>query len=122
MNQTKIDRINALAKASKERELTAEEREEQTMLRNEFRRSVIGNLTGQLDHTVIVRPDGSRAEVKKKINQEQTDEAKTQQACVLHRPTKWESPVRKILKVLAGTHRMEHMESIWLPHHSCRLL
>lgn len=66
MNQTKIDRINALAKASKERELTAEEREEQTMLRNEFRRSVIGNLTGQLDHTVIVRPDGSRTEVKKK--------------------------------------------------------
>lgn len=66
MNQTKINRINALAKASKERELTAEEREEQTMLRNEFRRSVIGNLTGQLDHTVIVRPDGSRAEVKKK--------------------------------------------------------
>ncbi len=66
MNQAKIDRINALAKASKERELTAEEREEQTMLRNEFRRSVIGNLTGQLDHTVIVRPDGSRTEVKKK--------------------------------------------------------
>lgn len=69
MDQTKINRINALAKASKERELTAEERKEQTMLRNEFRRSVIGNLTGQLDHTVIVRPDGSRTEVKKKVNQ-----------------------------------------------------
>ncbi|MBQ8515116.1 MAG: DUF896 domain-containing protein [Ruminococcus sp.] len=66
MNQSKIDRINALARASKERALTAEEKAEQTALRNEFRRSVIGNLSGQLSNTVIVRPDGSRTPVKKK--------------------------------------------------------
>lgn len=66
MDQKKIDRINELARASKERELTAEEKAEQTELRNEFRRSVIGNLSGQLSNTVIVRPDGSRTPVKKK--------------------------------------------------------
>lgn len=66
MDQKKIDRINELARASKVRELTAEEKAEQTELRNEFRRSVIGNLSGQLNNTVIVRPDGSRTPVKKK--------------------------------------------------------
>ncbi|MBQ8687363.1 MAG: DUF896 domain-containing protein [Ruminococcus sp.] len=68
MDQSKIDRINALARASKERELTEEERAEQTALRNEFRQSVIGNLSGQLSNTIIVRPDGSRTPVKKKKN------------------------------------------------------
>lgn len=66
MDKSKIDRINTLAKLSKQRELTEEERAEQTALRNEFRRSVIGNLSGQLERTVIVNPDGSRTEVKKK--------------------------------------------------------
>ena len=68
MDQSKIDRINALARASKERELTEEERAEQTALRNDFRQSVIGNLSGQLSNTIIVRPDGSRTPVKKKKN------------------------------------------------------
>lgn len=66
MDKSKIDRINALAKASKERALTKAEIEEQTKLRNEFRQSVIANLSGQLDRTVIINPDGSRSEVKKK--------------------------------------------------------
>lgn len=66
MDKSKIDRINALAKLSKQRELTEEERAEQTALRNEFRKSVIGNLSGQLERTVIIKPDGSRTEVKKK--------------------------------------------------------
>lgn len=66
MNQEKINRINELARASKIRELTPEEKAEQTKLRNEFRRSVVGNLSGQLSSTVIVRPDGSRTSVTKK--------------------------------------------------------
>ncbi len=66
MDKNKIDRINALAKASKERALTKAEIEEQTELRNEFRRSVVANLSGQLDRTVIINPDGSRSEIKKK--------------------------------------------------------
>ncbi len=66
MDQNKINRINELARLSKERELTAVEKAEQTELRNEFRRSVVGNLAGQLNNTVIVRPDGSRTKVERK--------------------------------------------------------
>ena len=66
MDQNKINRKIELARLSKERELTAEEKAEQTELRNEFRRSVVGNLAGQLSNTVIVRPDGSRTKVERK--------------------------------------------------------
>ena len=66
MDQNKINRINELARLSKTRELTADEKVEQTELRNEFRRSVVGNLAGQLSNTVIVRPDGSRTKVERK--------------------------------------------------------
>ncbi len=66
MDQKKIDRINELARASKMRELTAKEKAEQTELRNEYRRLVVGNLSGQLSNTVIVRPDGSRTPVVRK--------------------------------------------------------
>ena len=43
--------------------------EEQNALRLEYRQAVVGNLKGQLDRTVIIRPDGSSyrpAEEKKK--------------------------------------------------------
>ena len=66
MDQNKINLINELARLSKTRELTADEKAEQTELRNEFRRSVVGNLAGQLSNTVIVRPDGSRTKVERK--------------------------------------------------------
>ena len=66
MDQNKINRINELARLSKTRELTADEKAEQTERRNEFRRSVVGNLAGQLSNTVIVRPDGSRTKVERK--------------------------------------------------------
>ena len=66
MDQNKINRINELARLSKTRELTADEKAEQTELRNEFRRFVVGNLAGQLSNTVIVRPDGSRTKVERK--------------------------------------------------------
>ena len=45
------------------RELTAEEKSEREALRNEYRRSVIANLTGQLEATTIIEPDGSRIKV-----------------------------------------------------------
>ena len=44
-------------------ELTAEEKSEREALRNEYRRSVIANLTGQLEATTIIEPDGSRIKV-----------------------------------------------------------
>ena len=45
------------------RELTPEEKSEREALRNEYRRSVIANLTGQLEATTIIEPDGSRIKV-----------------------------------------------------------
>ena len=66
MEQSKIDRINELARASKTRELTEEEKAEQKALREEYIIAYRASLRGILDNTVIQRPDGSRQELKKK--------------------------------------------------------
>ncbi|MBR2474405.1 MAG: DUF896 domain-containing protein [Clostridia bacterium] len=66
MEQSKIDRINELARASKVRELTEEEKAEQKALREEYIIAYRASLRGILDNTVIQRPDGSRQELKKK--------------------------------------------------------
>lgn len=66
MEQKKLDRINFLARKSRETELTAEEKAEQEALRMEYRRSVIGNLEAQLKSTYIVEPDGTKRKVKKR--------------------------------------------------------
>lgn len=67
MTQEKLDRLNALARKSRTEEgLTPAEKEEQTALRNDFRASVIGNLSAQLDNVVIVEPDGTKRKVHKK--------------------------------------------------------
>lgn len=63
MNQKKIDRINELARKSKNEGLTDEEKAEQTELRNEYRKSVIGSLAGELDNTYILTPDGKKTKV-----------------------------------------------------------
>ncbi len=65
MNQKKIDRINELARKSKAEGLTDEEKAEQTALRNEYRQSVVGNLSAQLENTYIVTPDGKKRKVGK---------------------------------------------------------
>lgn len=55
MTPEKIERINELAKKSRMPEgLTETEKSEQTELRNEYRRGVIQNLSGQLDNIEIV--------------------------------------------------------------------
>ncbi len=66
MNQKKIDRINELARKSKAEGLTEEEKAEQTELRNEYRRSVTGNLAAQLGNTYIMTPDGKKVKVGSK--------------------------------------------------------
>ena len=48
MDQKKIDRINELAKLAKQRELTAEEQAERTVLREEYIAAFRGNLEAQL--------------------------------------------------------------------------
>lgn len=49
MTDDKIKRINELARLSRERELSTEEKDEQTALRNEYLKSVRENLRAQLD-------------------------------------------------------------------------
>ena len=65
MEQIKLDRINELYIKSKTPEgLSEDEKKEQAALRNEYRRSIVANLTTQLEHTVILEPDGSKINVK----------------------------------------------------------
>ena len=62
----KIDRINFLARKSREQELTEEERIEQKALRAEYVAAFRESLVNTLDNTVIQRPDGTREEIKKR--------------------------------------------------------
>lgn len=72
ISQGDIDRINALARKSRTPEgLTDEERAEQMELRRRYVAAVRENLTAQLDHTVIQRPDGSKTPLKSKDRQGQ---------------------------------------------------
>ncbi len=63
MEQKKLDRINELAKKAKESELTAEEKAEQKILREEYIRDFRASLRGILDNSVIRRPDGTEEKV-----------------------------------------------------------
>lgn len=65
MNEV-IARINELAKKAKTEGLTEEELAERDKLRRIYIDSVKGNLIGQLEHTTIVYPDGTRKKVTKK--------------------------------------------------------
>lgn len=67
MTQEKIARINELAAKSRiEQGLTEEEQTEQAALRREYVDAMKHSLKTQLDRTVIVNPDGSRTQLKKK--------------------------------------------------------
>ena len=61
-----IARINELAKKAKTVGLTPEEIVERDKLRRIYIDSVKASLTGQLDNTYIVRPDGSKEKLKMK--------------------------------------------------------
>ncbi len=65
MEQSKLDRINFLARKSRTQGLTDSEKAEQTELRNEYRKSVVQNLTSQLENTYIVDEKGNKRKVKK---------------------------------------------------------
>jgi len=60
MEQSKIDRINILARKAKAEGLTEEEKEEQKHLRDEYRADFRRSLAVQLDNTYIVEPDGTK--------------------------------------------------------------
>lgn len=65
MNEV-IARINELAAKNKAEGLTAEELAERDKLRRIYIDSVKANLVGQLEHTTIVYPDGSKKKVTHK--------------------------------------------------------
>ena len=65
ITQAKIDRINVLARKSREGTLTEAEAAEQKQLRAEYVAAFRKNLEATLDNTVIQRPDGSREKLRK---------------------------------------------------------
>lgn len=69
MTEERIARLNALAQLKKQRELTVEELAEQAELRAEYIQSVRQNLMAQLDHTIVVYPDGTRKKLERKAPQ-----------------------------------------------------
>ncbi len=68
ITQEKIDRINFLARKSREEGLTEAEALEQKNLRAEYVAAFRKSLENTLDNTVIQRPDGTRERVTKKNN------------------------------------------------------
>ncbi|MEE0839305.1 MAG: DUF896 domain-containing protein [Acutalibacteraceae bacterium] len=68
MEQKKIDRINFLARKSREEGLSEEEKQEQAMLRREYINSYKRSLEMQLNNTTILYEDGTKKKLKKKDN------------------------------------------------------
>ena len=66
MEQSRIDRINELAKKSKSVGLTEEEKEEQAQLRKEYVAAVKANLMAQLDNTYVVDEKGNKRKLGQK--------------------------------------------------------
>ena len=65
MEKSKIERINFLARQSRTRELTTEEKQEQTELRNEYRASFKRGLMSELDRVYIVDQNGKEEKLIK---------------------------------------------------------
>ena len=61
-----IKRINELAAKNKAEGLTPEELAERDKLRRIYIDSVKASLTGQLDNTYLLRPDGTKERLKSK--------------------------------------------------------
>lgn len=60
MEQSKIDRINELARKSKAEGLTEEEKAEQAILRREYIDSFKASLISHLDNTYVVDEKGNK--------------------------------------------------------------
>ena len=64
MEQSRIDRINELARKAKAEGLTAAEIEERAVLRRAYIDSVVGDLRQQLDNTYIVDSKGNKRKLR----------------------------------------------------------
>ena len=65
MEKEKLERINFLARKSKEAELSEAEKEEQAALRAAYIAEIRMSFGSMMDNTVIQRPDGSKEPLKK---------------------------------------------------------
>ena len=66
MEQSRIDRINALARKARTEGLTDEETRERDVLRREYVESVRRNLTAQLENTWVVDEHGNRRKLTRR--------------------------------------------------------
>lgn len=66
MEKEKINRINELAKKSREAGLSESEATEQAAPRAEYIAEIRAQIRGQLDNTVIERPYGTREKVSER--------------------------------------------------------
>lgn len=66
MDAQKIERINYLARASRERELTEAEKTEQAQLRKEYIEAYRNSLENQLKNIVVEEKDGTRHKLNRR--------------------------------------------------------
>ena len=66
MVNSKLERINELAKLAKERELTAQELEERAQLRREYIEEFRRGTIELIENTYIQTPDGKKHKLTKK--------------------------------------------------------
>ena len=66
MEQSRIDRINELARKAKAEGLTAAEIEERAALRQEYLNAVMRNARDVLENTYIVDEKGNKTKLRKK--------------------------------------------------------
>ena len=66
MDRGSIDRINALSRLARERDLTEEEQQERQQLRQNYLRAFRGQMRQQLDSVVVEYPDHHREPLRKK--------------------------------------------------------
>ena len=66
MEQSKIDRINELARLARERELTEEEKQERDVLRKEYIAAWRESTIAVLENTYIQTPDGKKHKLQRK--------------------------------------------------------
>ena len=66
MTKEQIERINELARTSRERALTPEELEEQRILRRQYIDEFKANVKATLDNTYIQEPDGTKRPLRQR--------------------------------------------------------
>ena len=69
MEQSRIDRINALARKAKAEGLTESETLEREQLRREYIDAVVGSLKGELENTYVVDEKGRKSKLRRKGEQ-----------------------------------------------------